>query len=369
MVFDPARGRTVLCAGTTWTWDGIDWTQSLPPTNPSGVSSSAFAFDSLRQRGVFYGGQGVAGELSPSTWEWDGSTWTNVSGGPAARRFAAMAYADRRGSALLFGGQSLDAHVDAFGDAWEWDGSSWSERATATRPAPRAGAAIAYDSQRDRYVLFGGVANSGSINPLIRFGATWELDRANWILASVTSSSPSPRVGHAMAFDASRGRVVLFGGASNVGRLGDTWEWNGSTWSQLAPAVSPSARLDHAMTFDPVRRRTLLFAGGRANDTWEWDGTTWLQRTPATSPPARYGHVMTWDSSRARAIASAAGTMPSSVSATRGNGTASTGRRRRRRLRRWPPCSRPQPTIRSAARTSFSAATGRRPRTASCGST
>jgi hypothetical protein len=40
---------------------------------------------------------------------------------------------------------------------------------------------------------------------------------------------PAPRGSHSMAYDSNRGRVVLFGGISADGRFfGDTWEWDGS---------------------------------------------------------------------------------------------------------------------------------------------
>ena len=46
------------------------------------------------------------------------------------------------------------------------------------------------------------------------------------------ATSPSARGGSAMAYDAARGRVVLFGGADVDGTpLGDTWTWDGTTWA------------------------------------------------------------------------------------------------------------------------------------------
>ncbi len=46
----------------------------------------------------------------------------------------------------------------------------------------------------------------------------------------------------AFAYDAARGRVVLFGGTSliypNIVYLSDTWEWDGTTWSQRTPATT-----------------------------------------------------------------------------------------------------------------------------------
>ena len=36
-----------------------------------------------------------------------------------------------------------------------------------------------------------------------------------------------------MAYDAARGVTVLFGGYDGANYLGDTWEWNGTSWTQV----------------------------------------------------------------------------------------------------------------------------------------
>jgi hypothetical protein len=52
--------------------------------------------------------------------------------------------------------------------------------------------------------------------------------------------SPTPRSGMAMAYDAVCGKIVLFGGSdSNLSYLGDTWTFDGVTWTKLAPPLSP----------------------------------------------------------------------------------------------------------------------------------
>src|SRR5688572_19775570 len=82
------------------------------------------------------------------------------------------------------------------------------------------------------------------------------------------------RTGQAMAHDGGRGRVVLFGGISGSAGplLAETWEWDGATWSQRSPATSPAARFAHAVAFDAARGRTVLFGGknaaGLLSDTW-----------------------------------------------------------------------------------------------------
>src|SRR5262245_66106604 len=57
--------------------------------------------------------------------------------------------------------------------------------------------------------------------------------QGGWTQVPVTG--PSARA-PAMAYDSQRGRTVLFGGLTlfRAPPLGDTWEWDGSTWVQLA---------------------------------------------------------------------------------------------------------------------------------------
>src|SRR6187549_3658789 len=112
-------------------------------------------------------------------------------------------------------------------------------------------------------------------------------------------SGPSARYEHAMAYDAARARVVLFGGREQfplTGVFADTWEWDGSAWLQRQ-VTGPSARWGHAMAYDVDSQRIVLFGGrgiaGLLGDTWEWDGSAWAQRI--NGPPARAGHAMAFD--------------------------------------------------------------------------
>jgi hypothetical protein len=45
----------------------------------------------------------------------------------------------------------------------------------------------------------------------------------------------------AMAYDAATGTAMLFGGNSQTVYFGDTWTWNGRTWTRRHPAASPPA--------------------------------------------------------------------------------------------------------------------------------
>ena len=91
-----------------------------------------------------------------------------------------------------------------------------------------------------------------------------------------------------MAYDSARGVVVLFGGSGNCGgACDDTWEWDGTTWTQRTPSTSPPFRWGHSMAYDSMRGVTILFGGRNftdLGDTWEWDGIIWVQRFPSSGP-------------------------------------------------------------------------------------
>src|SRR5262245_11019084 len=98
----------------------------------------------------------------------------------------------------------------------------------------------------------------------------------------VDPGSPDGRQTHGLAYDRARGRIVVFGGILgpiNGGTaLGDTWEWDGQKWIPVAtgdPSVTthPSARSGVAMAFDAKRQKVVLFGGKDAQgntlgDTW-----------------------------------------------------------------------------------------------------
>ncbi len=148
-------------------------------------------------------------------------------------------------------------------------------------------------------MLFGGTTLAG-----VAFGDTWEWDGTDW--TQVEDAGPAARSGHALAYDANRSRVVLFGGALADGTpRGDTWEWDGASWTQVED-TGPDARTDLQIAFDAKATKCVLFGGLAATnalrgDTWLWDGTTWTQAQD-TGPGARRGHVQAYDAMRSEVV-------------------------------------------------------------------
>ena len=96
--------------------------------------------------------------------------------------------------------------------------SSWSILLGSIPPA-RQNATMAYDAARGRVTMFGGL-DSLQFNVL---GDTWVLSGENWTQTALTGSAPSARFGAAMVYDSARQRIGLFGGGTGSGSRG-TWE-------------------------------------------------------------------------------------------------------------------------------------------------
>ncbi len=177
-----------------------------------------------------------------------GEPWGVGSTGPSARWRYAAAYDAGRAKVVLFGGATT-AGV-ALGDTWEWTatgpggGGSWAQR-LAIGPSARISAGAAYDSARQRVVLFGGrVAGSTPSNQ------TWEWDGAKWRLIQ-TPASPPAMEGDLLAYDVARQRTVLVSTLSN----GLSWEYDGTTWTSAGPAPVASGNVAAAMAYDAARSR------------------------------------------------------------------------------------------------------------------
>ncbi|MDQ1392352.1 MAG: large repetitive protein [Acidimicrobiaceae bacterium] len=295
MALDPATGTTVLFGGRagsqvladTWTWDGSGWTAQHPATSPPALEWASMAYDNIGNRILLFGGIGSDGNATSATWSWDGSTWAALAPAsvPPPRYAASIASEGVSQGDVLFGGLSGGSSL---GDTWSWDGTNWVPNAPAASPAARSGAAMTYDSVRGAVVLFGGA--TGSDNR----ADTWTWDRTNWTQQHPASSPPA-RNDAALGFDDVTQSAILFGGSGGTSgtsgptALGDTWVWNGSTWStslalSILPTLSPPARIGAALATGPTNHRLVLFGGQSGGSAGAALGDTWSVATLATVP-------------------------------------------------------------------------------------
>jgi hypothetical protein len=256
-------------------------------------------YDEARKEFVIYGGftwnpKTQKTEPQGDVWGWNGAAWRLIGETGMRKYVAPLAFDSKRQRTLMFGGAGDSDAID--GTLYSLDAGTW-QLVKDLPPLERADASLTYDSKRDRLVLFGG-RHEG-----VLFADTWEFDGTDW--KPTFMSGPSLRSGAAAVFDSARGVTVLYGGFRPLAALGDTWEWNGDQWKQVS-ASGPGPRSWPGLAYDSKRKRTILFGGEDEkgqffSDTWAWDGKTWT-RISTNGPPARIQFTMGYDSARDRVV-------------------------------------------------------------------
>lgn len=352
LVHDPVHGRLYSLSQRSdrtcvpVEWDGRTWSSRLEWRTPFSLFSPRLAWDAAGARLLIYGLRFENWAYVPGTWVLDGGAWRPIDGPQPSARYGQAILVDTVRRRLLMYAGSPDMGYHGLDDLWEFDGSAWQPVVLPDRPPARAWCHLAFDAARDRLVLFGGVANHSTY-----LADHWELDAGGWKQV-LGSPGPPPRAAGAMAFDPGRRRTVLFGGRDFFRDFGDTWEWDGTVWTQVR-GQSPPRQSFPALAFDPeadalvllegtvqqtnvghgalwsydgtwrrvvaptwpagrtgkpfmatdrTRGRVVLFGGsGYPGTTWEWDGRRWLG-TPAPPFPM-YEVGLVHDTSRARMVA------------------------------------------------------------------
>ncbi|MCU1466630.1 MAG: hypothetical protein JWM72_2558 [Actinomycetia bacterium] len=191
---------------------------------------------------------------------------------------------------------------------------TFAPRATPTKlHAPgRVFAAGSGDATGKRVVVYGGQEPGGntaySDTWVNRADGTWHAMCGISVPGATAPCGPGPRDGAGMA-DAANG-VVLYGGFDGgIGGSppnGDTWRWNGESWTRVCTlaACGPGDRALFAFAGNGTS--AVMFGGlsgsGPKSDTWVFDGSSWTQACGQPGSPCGPGALaasaMAWDGKR-----------------------------------------------------------------------
>jgi hypothetical protein len=302
-------GASCLLLAPELAAQGVAW--SLLPNQP-GLSlwpprriRDGFTRDDARGTFVLFGGAdlGTSTRLA-DTWLFDGMAWRQqLVVGPSGREGHGLTFDPLRQEVVLFGGLLQSGAVS--NETWIWNGSAWSLRLAVPPPA-RWSTLMVFYPPRNRVVMLTGRDAS------TYFDDTWEWDGTNWTQTAMgLGQRYSPRFEAAAAYHAGRNRIVLFGGindgVSPPVYPSDTWEYDGTSWN-VVPIANPAGRHTPAMCYSPTEQAILMFGGELActmrNDAWKYDGHwTLLQQDGSTvGPSPRGGAGMAFDPVRNRIV-------------------------------------------------------------------
>lgn len=221
------------------------------------------------------------------------------TGAPSARMWGGSASDGTR--LFVFGGRNSPNGVAGsvyYNGLYAYDSltNAWTTLSPEAEPtAPLAGfrQAMAYDPIGNRVVVYGG--RTTATGAILSDCHAFDLGTNTWSqIANAVPGTTGPfELDSArMVFDGASGKLVLFGGAMNVGKSDETWLLSGTTWTKvpgLTPGVdSPVAVNLHGMASRSAPYNDVVLVGGQdasgvnLTHTWRWNGTTstWSQIVP-----------------------------------------------------------------------------------------
>jgi hypothetical protein len=342
-VYDPVGERMIVYGGVAHTDDAAVWALSLSGTprwtqivsgaSGPGISMQGCAvYDPIHRQILVFGTYAFErDQLENDLWALSLSApahWTLLEPSgtrPSPQTMSTAIYDPVRQRMVMFGGYDRERNTGGHSRREVWaltltDSLAWvqlSPRGDTLQP--RHACAAAYDSRRDRMIVFGGENDAGG-DPILR--DTWALqfgDSLDWSQLEA-QNPPSPRATTTTVYDATRDRLVFYGGKTS-----DTWALPLGAelrWTLLEPGdglTFPPRNL-HAAVFDAARHRTLVYGGRLAqaspyngrrqlvvmSDLWSLamePRPTWTQVSSDSLPPARWGHSMILDPASDQLIA------------------------------------------------------------------
>jgi N-acetylneuraminic acid mutarotase len=284
-VADPVRNVVYLYGGVNdatsffdfWTYQNGMFRLGTDASQPLDCASPIGAFDTDRQKLVLL----CSGS---ATWEYDGTTWKEFDTSktaPPIHQWSSLVYDQNLKKIVFFGGYS----ANYLNQTWTYDGTAWTQ--VKKNPPPiRSHMAMWYDPILKKTVLYGGLGRLTTNDRLTRFSDMWSFDGTGWTEIK-PASTPGMRYGAQVVVDPKTGHAILFGGirvdtdaANNQIQVyvNDMWDWDGTAWTQIKPAVVPPARENAGFVFDPLRNEFLMFGGYSGtyfSDLWSYSNGTW----------------------------------------------------------------------------------------------
>jgi hypothetical protein len=286
-----------------------------PLVNPGRVAAMGFAYHSNLDKYFVYGGRSGSGVALDTTWSFTPSTgiWSqltaNIGAGRSSTRMVYNATLnfplETSGVLVVYGGNPLDPNTYFFNGNPASDWQACSLCAQDPNFVSRASEALAYDSNSDVVVTFGGTHSAqdefGSA-PTSPLSDTWTLqgtstDTVTWVQCTTVCGTPvpAPRISPGMDFNQFTLRTILFGGrGSSI--YGDTWRYDHTDptdrWSECttqpgcrpinstncsSTSAPPCTRFANRMTYyeDTVPNRGMVMFG-ESHDGSTLLGDTWL---------------------------------------------------------------------------------------------
>ncbi|MFW9810423.1 MAG: kelch repeat-containing protein, partial [Candidatus Thorarchaeota archaeon] len=265
MVYSNQTNEIIMYGGfgvtDTWSFDCATqtWSEVVTTTNPGVHHSLALAYDPQENAVILFGGFDADGYETDDTWKFDCETreWTDLapSTTPLARYGHVMVYDESINLIVMTAGNTAtQGHQD---DTWVFSTTAniWTELTPTGSPDPLKWPSMTYDAMNQKCILFGGQIGDNAVDH------TWIYDgQLNTWTRRYPDEAPSSRINTGLAFDSENNVSILFGGWEIDGEQhDDTWvysyennEWSNITSSSSSATTTPTPTIPNGPGFDSL---------------------------------------------------------------------------------------------------------------------
>jgi N-acetylneuraminic acid mutarotase len=263
---------------------------------------------------LVFGGEGRDGEAfiffndlwtySPAKDEWKELTLKEQPR-PSKRAYHACAWDSHRNQLWVFGG--ADAKFQGLDDLWSFDPAElkWTKpEPPATRPKGRLSATLQYDPGSDSLILFGGLGGFGEGSPAVRDLWVYDIKANKW----TEKKCAAPQLWQcASALDPKGGLLLLHGGFDERFQVRtETWVYEVANDKWREPVKGERFTDAHTGVWDASEGRMVVFGGARSekgakegyDEVWAFDAGkgAWKQvEVNGDKPKGRAYHSAIWD--------------------------------------------------------------------------
>jgi hypothetical protein len=307
MIFDPVGSRILLFGGRAdglfglkyyndmWSFDTASqkWSPVKTKKRPPERLSPGMVYDPGNHQIIIFGGHGAKVRLG-DTWVYSISEnrWEEITPetSPSPRSDMGMSFDTENNRVILFSGYSLEDGGVRANDTWSYDPNAqkWAEMKPQSAPPIMYGQSFAYDAEGSQSVLVGGhisLYRNGQYSSGGYNSGVWSYNymENRWQEVESLDSDeliPPARYWQGAAMNSTDQELLIFGGNSGMGFIGDTWiydviskEWGNIDCIQIP---EPPPRVNGAVVYDPKEEAFVLF-GGLGDDMTDFQDT-WIFR-------------------------------------------------------------------------------------------
>ncbi len=291
-----------------------EWESKTPSPSPQSENNYLITYDNESDRVLLFSGYDGAGTVSQELWAYDtdNNMWEERASPGFSRVWSSIAYDSESDLLVTYGGYT-EFWGTQTSETWIYDynADQWQNKQPTTRPTAMLGHQMAYYDSLDRIILYGGFYFDGAENDYPQ-SETWSYDiNSNTWTNLQTVIHPQKVAFHSMAYDSESDKIILFGGMlSSNAKVQETWtyDFTANNWTNLQPTIQPPATAFHSMVYDAESDQIILFGGetstGASDAIWLYDYNTneWWKKYPTSAPPASILRPIAYDIQSDRCI-------------------------------------------------------------------